>query len=78
MIAAHEERIILGPCRCQGCGGEVAYSMLGAVHLGWVHEDGRFTCPRQRVLPAGLTHREYQREWMRQKRAASAYQEAVG
>ena len=68
MTASHEERIVLGPCRCQGCGGSVAYSMLGVVHLGWLHVDGRFVCPRPRLLPEGLTRREYKREWSRRER----------
>jgi len=38
------ERVILGPCKCQGCGLEVAYVMADGEHVGWLHPDGRFRC----------------------------------
>ena len=57
------ERIILGPCPCQGCGQEVVY----VVDHGWLHEDGQYRC---QVIPAGTyeSQREYNRLWMRRKR----------
>ncbi len=63
------ERTVLGPCRCQQCDGVVVYTMRGHTRLGWLHEDGTFHC---RVIPAGLSRREYGRLWMRQKRRAAA------
>lgn len=38
------ERVILGPCRCQGCGQLVAYLVGEHTRYGWLHEDGRVKC----------------------------------
>lgn len=62
------ERVILGPCRCQGCGGEVAWVHDGQQALGWLHEDGTFHCPR----PVIRDRRAYNREWMRRYRRRAA------
>lgn len=54
---------ILGPCRCQRCGGEVLYIRQGNL-TGWLHEDGRLTC---QVIARGSygDRREYRRLWKR-------------
>lgn len=49
---------LLGPCRCQGCGREVAWLFDGR-HLGWLHENGSVNC-RARRLP-DTTQRAYWR-----------------
>lgn len=36
-------RLILGPCRCQGCGEEVVYMRYGRV-AGWLHSNGVLHC----------------------------------
>ena len=59
-------RTVLGPATCQSCHEPVVYEMDGHVRLGWLHADGTYCC---RTRPTGLTRREYQREWMRRKRA---------
>lgn len=61
------ESVILGPCRCQGCGGMVGWLVDHQRPLGWLHEDGSLHCPPVRT---GLDRRTYKREWMRRKRAA--------
>lgn len=55
---------ILGPCPCQGCGGEVVLLFDRRI-LGWLHEDGTFRCPR----PDPVDRRTYKRDWMRRYRA---------
>ena len=66
-------RVVLGPARCNGCGREVFYEKLGAVHLGWLHPDGEYECRGTRSgIPRGLTKREYNRLWMRRSRASAA------
>lgn len=37
--------VILGPCRCQGCGELVLWVRHGRKR-GWLHEDGRMKCRR--------------------------------
>ena len=61
-------RTVLGPARCKTCGEEVVYEMLGSVRLGWLHADGTYHCTTR---PTGLSRREYNRLWMRRKRAAA-------
>lgn len=40
------ERPILGPCRCQGCHEVVVYCVNDRGHLGWLHANGSYRCPR--------------------------------
>ena len=61
-------RMVLGPCICRGCGEEVVYEKQGTRRLGWLHADGTYCC---RTRPTGLSRREYNRDWMRRKRAAA-------
>jgi hypothetical protein len=51
-IAHQPERkpmhVILGPCRCQGCGQEVLWVAQGD-DSGWLHESGELRCRRNRA-----------------------------
>jgi len=74
--------VLLGPCRCQGCGDLVVW--LKGRFVRPLHSDGLFGCegdparrtqaPRVRVTGRFATkddyRRAYNREWMRRKRAA--------
>lgn len=41
----YRERPILGPCRCQGCMGEVVYYVRDdGKYLGWLHVTGSYRC----------------------------------
>jgi len=41
----NEERVVLGPGICKGCGQRVYYMAEGERHVGWRHADGTYRCP---------------------------------
>lgn len=51
--------VLLGPCRCKGCGGEVIYVVDGP-DRGWLHESGSLLCVAARATgprPYAWRHR---------------------
>jgi hypothetical protein len=40
--------VVLGPCRCQGCGEEVVL-VIDADERGWLHANGELRCSRNRA-----------------------------
>ena len=48
----YREDPILGPCRCQGCRGEVVYYMrVDGKMLGWLHATGSYRCSKPGPRP---------------------------
>jgi hypothetical protein len=54
-IPSLRERELLGPARCQGCGGLVVYLALGSQMLGWLHANGSLRCPKPGPKPRHAT-----------------------
>lgn len=59
---------LLGPCRCQGCGQEVAW-LFDSRHLGWLHANGSVRCSG---MKADTTQRRYWRAMKARLRAMAA------